>query len=113
MADVDDVDTCTITDLKIKIIISFDEKHRITALTRVYQGDVESIAQKSAKQLTTLFESISGSEEIIPQYDLLKEAKEKAQQQHQLQQHKRKVCIRKVRCILCGITFQIERWQLV
>ena len=55
------------------------------------QGDVESIAQKSAKQLTTLFESISGSEEIIPEYEALKDAKEKAQQQHQLQQHKRKV----------------------
>lgn len=37
----------------------------------VFQGDVEDIAQRAPKELTKLFEQISGSEEFIKEYDRL------------------------------------------
>ncbi|KAG8370811.1 hypothetical protein BUALT_Bualt13G0022300 [Buddleja alternifolia] len=53
----------------------------------VFQGDVESIASKNPKELTGLFEQISGSEEYKRQYEELEvqkaEADEKAVLAHQ------------------------------
>ncbi|CBN77803.1 structural maintenance of chromosomes 1 protein [Ectocarpus siliculosus] len=46
----------------------------------VFQGDVESIASKSPKELTQLFEQISGSDESKAEYEELKAAKEKAEE---------------------------------
>eukprot|EP00741_Cyanophora_paradoxa_P011004 tig00020553_g10636.t1 len=46
----------------------------------VFQGDVESIAQKNPKELTNLFEQISGSEELKKKYEEALEAKDKAEQ---------------------------------
>lgn len=42
----------------------------------VFQGDVESIAQKSPEELTHLFEVISGSDELKKEHDELKEKAE-------------------------------------
>jgi structural maintenance of chromosome 1 len=44
------------------------------------KGDVESIAQKSPKDLTALFEQISGSDELKKDYETLREAKERAEE---------------------------------
>ena len=40
------------------------------------QGDIESVAAKSPKELTTLFEHISGSEAFRADYNKLSAAKE-------------------------------------
>ena len=40
------------------------------------QGDIESVAAKSPKELTTLFEHISGSEAFRADYNKLAAAKE-------------------------------------
>ncbi|KAL6059836.1 SMC hinge domain-containing protein [Balamuthia mandrillaris] len=45
----------------------------------VFQGDVESIAAKSPKELTALIEKISGSDELQKEYDRLAEAKKLAE----------------------------------
>ena len=45
----------------------------------VFQGDVESIARKSPKQLVDMIEDISGSGELKAEYETLKAAKEKAE----------------------------------
>ncbi|KAH8581647.1 SMC1 structural maintenance of chromosomes 1 [Cryptosporidium sp. chipmunk genotype I] len=37
----------------------------------VFQGDVEDVAQRAPKELTKLFEQISGSDELIEEYDRL------------------------------------------
>ncbi|EKU21359.1 structural maintenance of chromosome-like protein, partial [Nannochloropsis gaditana CCMP526] len=44
----------------------------------VFQGDVESIAQKAPKDLTALFEQISGSEDLKASYEEARRAKEEA-----------------------------------
>eukprot|EP00850_Spirogloea_muscicola_P013986 SM000098S25066 [mRNA] locus=s98:69413:76675:+ [translate_table: standard] len=46
----------------------------------VFQGDVESIASRSAKELMMLFEQISGSEELKKEYEELEEKKGKAEE---------------------------------
>eukprot|EP01135_Chromosphaera_perkinsii_P000901 Nk52_evm64s152 gene=Nk52_evmTU64s152 len=46
----------------------------------VFQGDVESIAQKNPKELTSLFEEISGSGELKAAYEESMAEKEKAEQ---------------------------------
>jgi len=47
----------------------------------VFQGDVESIAQKSPQELTAMFEVISGSEELKEEYEQLKEKAEQAEEE--------------------------------
>lgn len=47
----------------------------------VFQGDVESIAQKSPHELTAMFEVISGSEELKEEYEELKERAEQAEEE--------------------------------
>jgi structural maintenance of chromosome 1 len=44
------------------------------------QGDVESIASKSPKELTALIESISGSDQLNEEYDRLADEKNKAEE---------------------------------
>lgn len=53
----------------------------------VFQGDVEAIASQQPKDLTRLLEQISGSIEYAKEYETLKDAKEKAEdeQSHKLQ----------------------------
>jgi structural maintenance of chromosome 1 len=46
----------------------------------VSQGDVESVASKSPKELTALLEQISGSEDFKEEYDELKQRKESAEE---------------------------------
>eukprot|EP00897_Mesotaenium_endlicherianum_P000577 jgi/Mesen1/1051/ME000122S00048 len=46
----------------------------------VFQGDVESIASKSAKELTVLFEQISGSEELKKEHEQLEDQKAQAEE---------------------------------
>eukprot|EP00904_Undaria_pinnatifida_P004394 jgi/Undpi1/13956/HiC_scaffold_9.g03607.m1 len=46
----------------------------------VFQGDVESIASKSPKELTQLFEQISGADEFKAEYEELKAAKDLAEE---------------------------------
>lgn len=46
----------------------------------VFQGDVESIASKSPKELTALIESISGSDQLSEEYDRLADDKNKAEE---------------------------------
>lgn len=47
-------------------------------LTLSYQGDIESIASQSPKDLTRLIEQISGSQEYRDEYERLKALFEKA-----------------------------------
>eukprot|EP00053_Salpingoeca_punica_P018841 m.187119 g.187119 ORF g.187119 m.187119 type:complete len:1238 (-) comp17517_c0_seq1:164-3877(-) len=56
----------------------------------VFQGDVESIAQKTPKQMTQLFETISGSEELREEFEKLKTEKEQAEEKHKFVQQKKK-----------------------
>ncbi|KAF9231132.1 hypothetical protein BU15DRAFT_68589, partial [Melanogaster broomeanus] len=44
----------------------------------VFQGGVEAVAPQSAKELTRLIEQISGSLELAPDYEKVKEAQERA-----------------------------------
>jgi len=46
----------------------------------VFQGDVESIAQKTPKELTELFEQISGSVELRQEYEALQEKYQQAEE---------------------------------
>jgi structural maintenance of chromosome 1 len=46
----------------------------------VFQGDVESVASKSPKELTALIEQISGSEDFRAQYDELRKQKDEAEE---------------------------------
>eukprot|EP00808_Paulinella_micropora_P022417 g781.t1 len=48
----------------------------------VFQGDVQSIAAKDPKQLTTFFESVSGSGDLKAKYEELEEAKEVAEKNY-------------------------------
>jgi len=65
---------------------AYDKRlHQIGVLTKarnflVFQGDVESVASKSAKELTTFIEQISGSEDFRADYEELKNQKEKAEE---------------------------------
>ncbi|KAL6658112.1 hypothetical protein ACP70R_003698 [Stipagrostis hirtigluma subsp. patula] len=45
----------------------------------VFQGDVESIATKTPKELTALVEKISGSDELVREYNELEEQKDMAE----------------------------------
>lgn len=56
----------------------------------VFQGDVEAIAQKNPKELTELFETISGSAELKERYETCKDAAEKAEELCQLSFEKKK-----------------------
>ncbi|CAM9581839.1 unnamed protein product [Discosporangium mesarthrocarpum] len=66
----------------------------------VFQGDVESIASKSPKELTQLFEQISGSDEFRAEYDELRKAKDVAEENTIFSFQKRK-------------GYQVERKQQV
>lgn len=60
------------------------EKENILTKARnflVFQGDIENLASKSPKELTKLFEQISGSEDHRDEYERLKAALEKAIQE--------------------------------
>ncbi|ODQ83192.1 hypothetical protein BABINDRAFT_159632 [Babjeviella inositovora NRRL Y-12698] len=46
----------------------------------VFQGDVEQIASQSARDLTNLLETVSGSVEDVSQYDTRREAQERARE---------------------------------
>lgn len=62
----------------------------------VYQGQVESIAIKNAKEITQVFEEISRSSELKEEYDRLKAEMEKAEQDTQANfQKKRGVAAQK------------------
>ncbi|KAJ4840549.1 Structural maintenance of chromosomes protein 1 [Turnera subulata] len=50
----------------------------------VFQGDVESIASKNPKELTAMFEQISGSDELKRQYEDLEEKKAAAEEKSAL-----------------------------
>lgn len=60
----------------------------------VFQGDIESVASKSPKQLTRLLEEISGSAELIKDYKAA--LKEKQASEETLSKHfdKRKTVLR-------------------
>lgn len=45
----------------------------------VYQGDIEAVAQKTPKELTTLIEQISGSDELAEKYSMCEEAKSRTE----------------------------------
>jgi len=45
----------------------------------VFQGDVESMARKTPKQITQLIEQVSGSDELCERYDAALKAKEEAE----------------------------------
>lgn len=62
----------------------------------VYQGQVESIATKNAKELTQMLEEVSRSGELKEEYDRLKAEMEKAEQDTQANfQKKRGVAAQK------------------
>lgn len=54
------------------------------------QGDVESIASKNPKELTALFEQISGSEELKKDYEELEVQKARAEEKTAFNYQKRK-----------------------
>ena len=54
------------------------------------QGDVESIASKNPKELTALFEQISGSEELKKDYEELEVQKARAEEATVFMYQKRK-----------------------
>lgn len=56
----------------------------------VVQGDVESIASKNPKELTGLFEQISGSEELKKDYEELEVQKARAEETTVFMYQKRK-----------------------
>jgi structural maintenance of chromosome 1 len=56
----------------------------------VFQGDVESIAAQSPKDLTRLIETISGSYELKEEYERLKEQTEKATENSSVNFNKKK-----------------------
>ena len=59
-------------------------------VTADLQGDVESIASKSPKDLTALFEQISGSDELKREYEQKEKAKMEAEEHLLLATQKRK-----------------------
>ncbi|GBG59523.1 hypothetical protein CBR_g38546 [Chara braunii] len=56
----------------------------------VFQGDVESIAAKNPKELTAMFEQISGSEELRKSYEELEEQKKRAEERTMLAYQKKR-----------------------
>jgi hypothetical protein len=58
--------------------------------TEFAQGDVESIASRTPAELTKLFENISGSDELIAEYEELKRAKQTAEEELKFAQQKKK-----------------------
>ncbi|EOD19993.1 hypothetical protein EMIHUDRAFT_102015 [Emiliania huxleyi CCMP1516] len=56
----------------------------------VFQGYVSELAQKSAKELSKLFEQISGSEELTEEYDALAAEKKRAEEEQIFNQQKKK-----------------------
>lgn len=66
----------------------------------VFQGDVESIASQSPKDLTRLIEQISGSLEYKAEYEKLKMEQEQAQEQLNFQLNRRR-----------GINSEIKQYQ--
>ncbi|XAR61094.1 hypothetical protein NMG60_11034705 [Bertholletia excelsa] len=59
----------------------------------VFQGDVESIASKNPKELTTLLEQISGSEELKGEYERLEEQKAIAEEKSTLVYQKKRTIV--------------------
>lgn len=57
------------------------------------QGDVESVASKNPKELTTLFEQISGSDEDKRLYEELEEKKGAAEEKATLAYQKKKTIV--------------------
>jgi len=51
---------------------------------------VSELAQKSAKELSKLFEQISGSEELTEEYDALAAEKKRAEEEQIFNQQKKK-----------------------
>ena len=65
-------------------------------LTNVHlclQGDVESIASKNPKELTALFEQISGSEDLKREYEDLEEKKARAEEKSALVYQKKRTVV--------------------
>ncbi|KAJ3663667.1 hypothetical protein Zmor_007900 [Zophobas morio] len=56
----------------------------------VFQGAVESVAMKNPKEMTTLFEEISGSGALKEEYDRLKQQMQKAQEEINFAYQKKK-----------------------
>lgn len=59
----------------------------------VFQGDVESIASKNPKELTALFEQISGSEDLKREYEDLEEKKARAEEKSALVYQKKRTVV--------------------
>uniref|UniRef100_A0A0D6QVW1 Structural maintenance of chromosomes protein n=1 Tax=Araucaria cunninghamii TaxID=56994 RepID=A0A0D6QVW1_ARACU len=59
----------------------------------VFQGDVESIASKNPKELTALFENISGSEEFKKDYEDLEEQKARAEEKSAFMYQKKRTIV--------------------
>eukprot|EP00252_Welwitschia_mirabilis_P022634 TRINITY_DN6180_c0_g1_i1.p1 TRINITY_DN6180_c0_g1~~TRINITY_DN6180_c0_g1_i1.p1 ORF type:complete len:1224 (-),score=352.15 TRINITY_DN6180_c0_g1_i1:258-3929(-) len=59
----------------------------------VFQGDVESIASKNPKELTALFEHISGSEEFKKDYEDLEEQKARAEEKSAFAYQKKRTVV--------------------
>ncbi|CAL5012945.1 unnamed protein product [Urochloa decumbens] len=59
----------------------------------VFQGDVESIACKSPKELTALLEQISGSDELKRECDELEEQKARAEEKSALIYHEKRTIV--------------------
>ncbi len=57
----------------------------------VFQGDVESVASKSPSELTLLLEQISGSDQLIGEYDDLKRQKDEAEENAIFSMQKKKM----------------------
>ncbi|OLL24879.1 Structural maintenance of chromosomes protein 1, partial [Neolecta irregularis DAH-3] len=79
------------------------ESHNILIKARnflVFQGDVETIASQSPKDLTKLIEQISGSLEYKPEYDKLKIDHEKAAQALARSFHERR-----------GVNAEVKQYQ--
>ena len=56
----------------------------------VFQGDVESLASTSPKDLTAMVEAMCGSGELKPRYEELRDARDRALTQHKLAEQRRK-----------------------
>jgi hypothetical protein len=67
----------------------------------VFQGDVEEIASRTPRELTDMFEKISGSAELIAEYNKLAAAKQEAEDNMIFTFQKKKVCVRG--CVLAGV----------
>ncbi|RWW20667.1 hypothetical protein GW17_00015214 [Ensete ventricosum] len=70
--------------VKARNFLVFQITLDLIVLTFVEQGDVESIASKNPKELTSLLEQISGSDELKKEYEELEEQKARAEEKSAL-----------------------------